>query len=144
LIFARNLTQQEVHGRVIIVPAMKYPAFRVGTRTSPIDRGNLNRSFPGRPDGTVTERIADYFQHVLLPLANIVLDHGIASHRWPGPNGNTTVVLFSVGSTGCLHHCDSCNLSGLCERDCDREVVPLIQSLFQTHEHDAIAAEREG
>ena len=61
-------------GRVIIVPAMNYPAFRAGTRTSPIDRGNLNRSFPGRPDGTVTEKIADYFQRTLLPLADIVLD----------------------------------------------------------------------
>lgn len=25
-----------------------------GTRTSPIDDGNLNRSFPGNPDGTPT------------------------------------------------------------------------------------------
>ena len=53
---------------------MNYPAFRAGTRTSPIDRGNLNRSFPGRPDGTVTEKIADYFQRDLLPRADIVLD----------------------------------------------------------------------
>jgi len=53
---------------------MNYPAFRAGTRTSPIDRGNLNRSFPGRPDGTVTEKIADYFQRVLLPHADYVLD----------------------------------------------------------------------
>jgi N-alpha-acetyl-L-2,4-diaminobutyrate deacetylase len=71
---ARGLTQAQVRGRVIIVPAMNFPAFRAGTRTSPIDRGNLNRSFPGRPNGTVTERIADYFQRVLLPLADIVLD----------------------------------------------------------------------
>lgn len=71
---ARSLPQQEVRGRVIIVPAMNYPAFRAGTRTSPIDLGNLNRSFPGRPDGTVTERIANYFQRVLLPMADIVLD----------------------------------------------------------------------
>ena len=53
---------------------MNYPAFLAGTRTSPIDKGNLNRSFPGRPDGTVTEKIADYFQRVLLPLADCVLD----------------------------------------------------------------------
>jgi predicted deacylase len=31
--------------------------------------------FPaGRPDGTVTEKIADYFQRVLLPMADVVLD----------------------------------------------------------------------
>ncbi len=71
---ARRLEADEVRGRVIIVPAMNYPAFLGGTRTSPIDRGNMNRSFPGRPDGTVTEKIADYFQRVLLPLADVVLD----------------------------------------------------------------------
>ncbi|WP_037382394.1 N(2)-acetyl-L-2,4-diaminobutanoate deacetylase DoeB [Sinorhizobium americanum] len=71
---ARRLDAAEVQGRVIIVPAMNYPAFRDATRTSPIDKGNMNRSFPGRPDGTVTEKIADYFQRVLLPLADIVLD----------------------------------------------------------------------
>lgn len=71
---ARTLDPQEVSGTVIIVPAMNYPAFRAGTRTSPIDKGNMNRTFPGRPDGTVTEKIADYFQRELLPRADIVLD----------------------------------------------------------------------
>jgi N-alpha-acetyl-L-2,4-diaminobutyrate deacetylase len=71
---ARTLRAEEVSGRVIIVPGMNYPAFRAGTRTSPIDKGNLNRSFPGRPDGTVTEKIADYFTRYLLPMADIVLD----------------------------------------------------------------------
>ncbi|MCV9999586.1 N(2)-acetyl-L-2,4-diaminobutanoate deacetylase DoeB [Pararhizobium sp. YC-54] len=71
---ARTLKAADVSGRVIVVPAMNYPAFAAGTRTSPIDRGNMNRSFPGKPDGTVTEKIADYFQRELLPLADIVLD----------------------------------------------------------------------
>lgn len=71
---ARTLDPKDVSGTVIIVPAMNYPAFRAGTRTSPIDRGNMNRSFPGRPDGTVTEKIADYFQRELLPRADLVFD----------------------------------------------------------------------
>lgn len=71
---ARTLKADNVTGRVIIVPAMNYPAFLAGTRTSPIDRGNMNRSFPGAPDGSVTQKIADYFQRTLLPLADIVLD----------------------------------------------------------------------
>ena len=71
---ARTLDPKDVSGTVIIVPAMNYPAFRAGTRTSPIDKGNMNRAFPGRPDGTVTEKIADYFQRHLLPMADIVLD----------------------------------------------------------------------
>jgi len=69
-----GLEAGDVRGRVIVVPFMNYPAFRAGTRTSPIDAGNLNRSFPGRPDGTVTEKIADYFHRHLLPLADYVLD----------------------------------------------------------------------
>ena len=72
---ANDLKPSEVSGRVIIVPAMNYPAFRAARRTSPIDAGNLNRIFPGRPDGSVTEKIADYFQRFLLPLADIVLDY---------------------------------------------------------------------
>jgi len=71
---ANELDLARITGRVIVVPAMNYPAFRAGTRTSPIDKGNLNRVFPGRPDGTVTEKIADYFQRHLLPLADYVLD----------------------------------------------------------------------
>lgn len=71
---AATIRAADVTGRIIIVPAMNQPAFAAGTRTSPIDHGNLNRSFPGRPDGNVTQKIADYFQRVLLPMADVVLD----------------------------------------------------------------------
>ena len=71
---ALTLSPDDISGTVIIVPAFNYPAFRAGTRTSPIDKGNLNRSFPGRPDGSVTEKIADYFERTLIPMADIVLD----------------------------------------------------------------------
>jgi len=71
---ARKIDADEISGRVIIVPGMNYPAFKSATRTSPIDKGNMNRVFPGSPEGTVTEKIADYFQRTLLPLADYVLD----------------------------------------------------------------------
>lgn len=71
---ALTLKASDVTGRVIILPALNYPAFRAGLRTSPIDSGNLNRSFPGRPDGTVTEKIANYVYTELLPQADIVVD----------------------------------------------------------------------
>jgi N-alpha-acetyl-L-2,4-diaminobutyrate deacetylase len=71
---AIDLKASDIEGRVIIVPALNYPAFRAGTRTSPIDRGNMNRSFPGSPSGTVTEKIADYISTVLLPETSVVLD----------------------------------------------------------------------
>ena len=71
---ALNLEPADIQGRVIVIPAFNYPAFRAATRTSPIDQGNMNRSFPGRPNGTVTEKIADYFSTKLLPQADVVVD----------------------------------------------------------------------
>jgi N-alpha-acetyl-L-2,4-diaminobutyrate deacetylase len=71
---AQTIAAAELTGRVIIIPAMNYPAFRAASRTSPIDRGNLNRSFPGKPNGSVTEKIADYFQRTLLSMADVVVD----------------------------------------------------------------------
>ena len=71
---SNELKSKDIRGRVIIVPAMNYPAFKAGKRTSPIDGGNMNRTFPGRPDGTITEIIADYFNRVLLPMADYVAD----------------------------------------------------------------------
>jgi N-alpha-acetyl-L-2,4-diaminobutyrate deacetylase len=72
---AHELDPRDITGRVIIVPFMNTPAFQAGRRLSPLDGLNLNRIFPGRPDGTPTEKIADYFLHHLVPLADIVLDY---------------------------------------------------------------------
>ena len=71
---ANRIGDMNITGRVIIVPGMNFPALKSATRTSPIDGGNMNRVFPGKPDGTVTEKIADYFQRTLLPMADYVLD----------------------------------------------------------------------
>jgi N-alpha-acetyl-L-2,4-diaminobutyrate deacetylase len=69
-----SLRPEQITGRVIIVPMMNLPAFAAGARCSPIDGANMNRSFPGRPDGTVTQKICDYIATVLVPEADIVLD----------------------------------------------------------------------
>ena len=71
---ARSLEASEIAGRVILLPMMNHPAVRGGRRTSPIDGGNLNRLFPGRPDGGITQKIADYVTTALLPLADVVVD----------------------------------------------------------------------
>ena len=71
---ANDLQPEDIEGRVIIVPAMNYPAVENGSRTSPIDQGNMNRAFPGDPHGSMTERIADYFQRYLIPLCDYALD----------------------------------------------------------------------
>lgn len=71
---ARDLEAKEISGRVILLPMLNAPAAEAGSRTSPIDGGNLNRLFPGDARGGPTEMIADYFEEVLMPLADYAVD----------------------------------------------------------------------
>ncbi len=70
----KELDPRSVRGRIILIPALNVPASKAATRLSPLDGKNLNRSFPGRADGTVTEMVAHYLTTVLFPLADIVID----------------------------------------------------------------------
>ena len=73
----RALDASDVRGRLIILPAANFPAVKAGRRTSPIDdggEGNLNRSFPGDPNGFPTAMIAHYIEGVLLPMSEYVFD----------------------------------------------------------------------
>lgn len=70
----QRLPSMTIRGRLIVIPALNFPAFINGSRTSPIDRGNLNRLFPGARNGQPTEMIAHYVETELLPRADIVID----------------------------------------------------------------------
>ena len=70
----RGLEPNEVRGRIIILPSANFPAAMAGMRTSPLDDGNLNRSFPGDPYGGPTAQIADYIESVLLLQCDYVFD----------------------------------------------------------------------
>ncbi len=63
----RAIEPQHVRGRLVILPSMNFPAAMAGSRTSPIDGGNLNRSFPGDASGGVTQQIAYWVERALLP-----------------------------------------------------------------------------
>ena len=71
---ARTLQPEEIRGRVIIIPCLNIPAVLAGLRCSPIDGLNLNRVFPGRHDGSVTETIAHYIASELVPLSDVHMD----------------------------------------------------------------------
>ncbi|SOZ39269.1 succinylglutamate desuccinylase/aspartoacylase family protein [Cupriavidus neocaledonicus] len=70
----REVAAEHVRGRLILLPMANYPAAQAGLRTSPLDGGNLNRSFPGDPRGTPTQVIADYIERSLLPRVDVVID----------------------------------------------------------------------
>ena len=71
---ARELTPAMVKGRLILIPALNLPAARAATRLSPVDGMNMNRAFPGQPEGAVTSQIAHYLTTVLFPLSDVVID----------------------------------------------------------------------
>ncbi|TIL63531.1 succinylglutamate desuccinylase/aspartoacylase family protein [Mesorhizobium sp.] len=77
-------------GRVIIVPELNPLAVQAWSRNTPIDGLNLNRVFPGRADGSVTERIADAVSRLLLPMADTVLDLHSFGPLWEFPPATTT------------------------------------------------------
>lgn len=70
----RELEPGQLNGTVIVVPAANSPAVRAAARVSPIDAGNLNRSYPGNPAGGPTDQVAALIAGHLLPRADFVID----------------------------------------------------------------------
>jgi uncharacterized protein len=57
--WTRDLEQREIRGRIRAVPVLNVTAFRARSPfIVPEDGKNLNRCFPGNPDGTLAERLA--------------------------------------------------------------------------------------
>ena len=71
---ANSLKPEEIRGQVIIVPYLNYPAVLAGTRLSPVDGLNMNRSFPGNPEGSMTPMIADFVYRELVLRSDVVID----------------------------------------------------------------------
>jgi N-alpha-acetyl-L-2,4-diaminobutyrate deacetylase len=73
-----ELRPSDTAGKVVMVPVANPPAFAAHRRTSPIDGLDLNRIFPGKPDGSASERIADRLFHAILKKADFVF----SMHSW--------------------------------------------------------------
>ncbi len=69
------LDPTEMSGTVIIVHIANMPAFKGRTiYFGPDDQKNLNRSFPGSPDGTITERIAHTLTEHVISVSDYLID----------------------------------------------------------------------
>lgn len=69
-----RLDPGRIRGRIIVLPCLNAPAVWRATRTSPIDGGNMNRAFPGDPDGGPTAMLAHLVDAVLLPGCDAAID----------------------------------------------------------------------
>jgi len=71
---AHSLNKASITGRVILLPAVNMPAVEMSSRVSPLDQVNMNRSFPGDPDGGPTVQLAYFVEHELIQQSDLVID----------------------------------------------------------------------
>ncbi|HNT33500.1 MAG TPA: succinylglutamate desuccinylase/aspartoacylase family protein, partial [bacterium] len=69
-----TLAPRDISGRVILVPVVNIPAFEEGRRCFSQTNQDLNRVFPGRSNGTLTERIAHLYFHKLVRCSDAIVD----------------------------------------------------------------------
>jgi len=70
----RSLDPKRMTGSVVGVPIANPYAFQAGSRDTPLDGVNLNRVFPGRRNGTISERIAAVIMEEIVAHCDAVLD----------------------------------------------------------------------
>jgi len=81
----RRIVREEVdplalRGAILACPAQNPLSYAESSRWTPQDGLNVNRVFPGKPDGSVTERLAYDLFHEGVSKADVVLDlHSIAA-----------------------------------------------------------------
>ena len=82
------LDPAEITGTVVLVHLANLPAFPGRTiYFSPDDRKNLNRVFPGNPDGTLTERIAHVLTEEVIVRSDFLMDiHSGDGNEWLRPS----------------------------------------------------------
>lgn len=61
-------------GSLVVVPVAHEAAHAADRRESPVDGGNLARSFPGSADGTATERLARLLLDEVIAGADVLID----------------------------------------------------------------------
>lgn len=73
-----RLEPEGLAGTLLVLPILNHEAFRQRSiYVMPQDGRNLNRMFPGRPDGTVSERLAHWLVTEVYPQADATIDmHG--------------------------------------------------------------------
>lgn len=69
---------EDIKGTLLILPILNLQAFhKRNIYIMPQDGKNLNRMFPGKPDGTTSERLANWLVTKVYPLADAYVDmHG--------------------------------------------------------------------
>ncbi|MFP4632161.1 MAG: succinylglutamate desuccinylase/aspartoacylase family protein [Halobacteriales archaeon] len=70
----RRIEPRELSGDVLVVGVLNVPGFLEARHENPVDDTKLNRVFPGDPDGTSSERLADLVYTEAVERADLGLD----------------------------------------------------------------------
>lgn len=71
----RRINPKDLSGTLIMVHVANMPSFHQRTiYYGPVDGKNLNRAYPGKPDGTLSERIAHIITTQVIEKADYVID----------------------------------------------------------------------
>ncbi len=71
----KELKPDELIGSIIILPITNIGSFYTKTPyVNPLDNKNINRIFPGKKDGTVSEKIVNFISSEIIPISDIFLD----------------------------------------------------------------------
>ncbi|MEJ5145288.1 succinylglutamate desuccinylase/aspartoacylase family protein [Sphingobacterium sp. MYb388] len=74
----KEIDPKKLKGNLIIIPIANVPSFYSRTPfVNPMDEKNLNRVFPGHPNGSITEVMADFLTREVFSATDVLLDmHG--------------------------------------------------------------------
>jgi predicted deacylase len=64
----------ELRGQIIGVPVVNVPGFAIDERSNDIDHQDLNRVFPGRVDGTLSEKTAYCMSEEIISKGDYIID----------------------------------------------------------------------
>lgn len=78
---ARELVPVDLNGVVVLVPISNPLAYNARSREAPEDGLNLNRIFPGHPNGTLSQRIAHTLVRGIIAPCDLAIDLHSAD-RW--------------------------------------------------------------
>ena len=90
-----QLNTDEMTGRLLAVPVVNLPAHWAISRHSPIDFHNLARVFPGKRDGSFTERLAHHLSEKIISAADFFIDLHSAGIQYLIP----PLVGYGIGGT---------------------------------------------
>jgi predicted deacylase len=78
----KEVDPSEIRGTLICVPVANIPAYALSVRDNPLDQKNLARVFPGRLDGSISEKMAYAIVDRIIGRSDYVIDLHSMGDGW--------------------------------------------------------------